>query len=197
MTTLPQTTAIRVPQRAPTRALAVGGPGHMMPMAQAEKHGLTSSDVWRIIRGHMWLILVLLIVSAVGGYFINWYLARHYSRYTATGLIKIQAPPGFSLISETKEARMDTSTLQVEQKSQARMLTHQSLLIRVLKDREDVRKTDWFKSFGNNIVKAKEDLLDKLDVNAVPDTRLVAISMSYSKPEDTKTIVEELVTQHL
>jgi capsular exopolysaccharide synthesis family protein len=158
---------------------------------------LTGSDVWRIIRAHIWLIIVLLVASAIGGYFVNWWLARNYSRYTATGLIQISAPTPFNLVLENKDAGIDTATLSVDQKTQAAMLMHESLLMKVLKDREDIRKTDWFKNFNGNITKAKEELLDNLRVSAVPETRLVAVQMTYSKPEDCRTIVEEIVSQHL
>ncbi len=197
MTTLPQTTAIRVPQRAASRTPLAVAPGHPLAHSQPAAPGLSGADVWRIIRSHIWLIVVLLVASAIGGYFINWYLARNYSRYTATGLIKISAPTPFTLIMENRDAGIDTATLAVDQKTQAAMLTHESLLLKVLKDREDVRKTDWFKSFNGNVVKAKEELLDNLRVSAVPETRLVAVSMTYSKPEDCRTIVEDVVSQHL
>jgi len=198
MTTLPQTTLTRVPQRAP-RALAVGGPppGMIAPV-QPNAFAMSGADVWRVIRGNIWLILVLLIASAVGGYCLNWWLARHHSRYTATGLIQIQQTTPVSLTAEQRDNdRMDIGTLAIEQKSQVAMIRHEALLMKVLANRDEIRKTEWFKSFGGNVVKAKEDLLDNLRVDAIPETRLVAVSMSHSKPEDCKTIVQEIVQQHL
>jgi capsular exopolysaccharide synthesis family protein len=177
--------------------MTVGAPGQMMAHAAAPGGGMSSGDVWRIIRAHIWLIIVLLVISAIGGYAINAYLSRYYSRYTATGLIQIQPPNSFSMIMENKPATLDTATLSVDQKTQAAMLKHEALLMKVLKDREEIRQTDWYKSFNSNVVKAKEDLLDNLRVDPIQDTRLVAVSMTYSKPDDCRKIVEEIVSQHL
>src|SRR5688500_12798311 len=190
MTTLPQSTTLtRVPQRAP-RALAVGGahpPGMMAPVQQSNAFAMTGADVWRVIRGNIWLIIVLLIVSAIAGFAINYYLSKKHSRYTAVGLIQIQQPSPVGVTADPRATdRLDTGTLAIEQKSQVAMIKHQLLLMKVLANREEIRKTEWFKSFGGNPVKAKEDLLDNLDVIAIPETRLVSVSMSYSKPEDCK-----------
>ncbi len=196
MTTLPQTTAIRVPQRSPhTSAVLAHGPMMAAPTRDAS-HAMSGADVWRTIRAHIWLIIIMLIASAIGGYVLNVYLANHWSRYTATGLIQIQPQTNFSVILQGQTPTMDTATLAVDQKTQAAMLTHDSLLLQVLR-RDEVRATGWFKSFGGNVVKAKEDLQDELDVRAIPDTRLVAVSMTYSKPADCATIVDQIVTQHL
>ena len=200
MTTLPQSTTLtRVPQRAP-RALAVGGhpAGMMAPVQQPNAFAMSGADVWRIIRGNIWLILVLLIISAIGGFALNYYLSKNHSRYTAVGLIQIQQSNPMTITAEARPTdRLDIGTLAIEQKSQVAMIRHESLLMKVLANREEIRKTDWFKGFGGNPVKAKEDLLDKLDVIAIPETRLVSVAMSYSKPEDCKTIVQEIVQQHL
>jgi uncharacterized protein involved in exopolysaccharide biosynthesis len=170
----------------------------MLAHPQQNAFGMSGADVWRVIRGNIWLILVLLILSAVGGYALNFYLAKKHSRFTATGLIQIQQVNPLTIGTDDRTSdRMDIGTLAIEQKSQVAMIKHESLLMKVLGNRDEIRKTEWFKSFGGNVVKAKEDLLDNLRVDAIQETRLVAVSMSYSKPEDCKTIVHEIVQQHL
>src|SRR4051795_7960503 len=92
MTTLPQTTtAIRVSRPAGTTAMAVPPPnmvGAALASPQSQFH-MTAGDAWRVIRQHIWLIVVMLILSAVGGYLINMWLARYYSRFTSMALIQI------------------------------------------------------------------------------------------------------------
>jgi len=75
MTTLPQTTTIRLPrpagsgssmQLAPTGGGGV--PGAVMPgMMQGASTGMSAADLWRVLRNHVWLILAILVLSAVAG----------------------------------------------------------------------------------------------------------------------------------
>src|SRR5262245_30470044 len=141
MTTLPQTTTLtRVPQRGP-RGLAVGGPGPgMIAPVPHNAFAMSGADVWRIIRANLWLILVLLIVSAVGGYGLNYYLSKNHSRYTAVGLIQIQQTNPIGITTEARaNDRMDIGTLAIEQKSQVAMIRHEALLMKVLANRDDIR----------------------------------------------------------
>ena len=86
MTTLPQTTNVRLPRpmngaiqvAAPGGGLVAGGGG-----AAASQQG--ASDVWRVIRTHIWLILIVTcIIAPAAGYGVNFFLARNYPRYTST-----------------------------------------------------------------------------------------------------------------
>src|SRR5437868_1702481 len=85
MTTLPQTTNIRVPRPA-GGGLAVPG---AMGGGVAAAAGMTAGDVWRVIRAHIPLIIFALFLGAGIGLGANYYCSRHYSRYTATGLVQI------------------------------------------------------------------------------------------------------------
>src|SRR5262245_19659553 len=87
MTTLPQTTSIRMPRSPGGGALAI--PGAAVP-APAPAVGMTAGDVWRVIRANTWLILGALILGLVSGFLVNMYLAKNYSRFTAIGWIEIQ-----------------------------------------------------------------------------------------------------------
>src|SRR5205823_7573662 len=82
------------------------------------------------------------------------------------------------------------------------LLTNEAFLLNCLRNREEIRKTNWFKSFEGpdgkaNFVMAKENLLDNLKVREVAETKLVMVSMTWNKPDDTKVIVQEIVQQHL
>src|SRR5437879_2649425 len=127
MTTLPQTTAIRVPRPSST-PLAVGGPpgGAIAQSGQAQ---LNSADVWRVIRSNLWLILVAIVLSAAIGYTLNWWLARYHSRYTAVGLIQIQPATPLGLSADYRQPIGDNTSLAVDQKTHAALLMHESLLI--------------------------------------------------------------------
>src|SRR5438045_47269 len=86
MTTLPQTTPSRVNLPA---APAIGMP-HVPPIAAGAAGGMSGADVWRVIRAHGLLIAILLVLSAVGGYFLNDFLLVHFPKYEALGLVKVE-----------------------------------------------------------------------------------------------------------
>src|SRR2546430_1840904 len=138
MTTLPQTTAIRVSRPAGPTAMAVGQPhvvGAAVAAPQSQFH-MTAGDAWRVVRQHIWLIVLMTIFSAVLGWVVNTFvLARYYSRYTSMALIQITPSSPMSGTME-KEATLDPTTLSIEQKTQANLLLQESFLLNCLRSRE-------------------------------------------------------------
>lgn len=197
MTTLPQTTPLRLPRPNQTTAmLPAGAPvGAMAPNSGFQ---LTPADIWRIMRANFILILALLVIAAVAGYLINEYLAKHHSRFTATGLIQVQAITSNNPLAPNE--RVNNAELYNDLRTQVQLLRQESLFSRVLQnEKSEIRKTIWFKQFpaGSNVSMAKQDLAENFGVSMVPETRLVAVSMTYSVPSDCKIIVQEIVDQHL
>ncbi len=196
MTTLPQTTGVRMPRPAGGGALAMPGQqGQPIPPA-----GMTAGDVWRVIRANTLLIVGLLVLGVAAGLGINYYLARNYSRYTATGWTQISEKR-----TQNGETALDMSTLATDLRTQATLLQRDTLLNSVL-DRPAVRETSWFKHFiranaagveSADVAAARADLAEKLSVSPLLDSKLIQIQFSCTKPEDCATIVSELVEQHL
>ncbi len=202
MTTLPQTTSVRLPRPAGGGALAVPG---TMPAGAPPAVGMTAGDVWRVIRANFLLIIFSLIGGSALGFGTNWYLAKHYSRYTATGLVQITERRPRGIAEGGGEPQLDTSGLSIELKSQARLLHTETLFSEVL-NRPAVRDTSWFKQFikvnvdgieAPDIAAAKDDLSDKLGIALSPETKLIEVNFTYSNPQDCDTIIEELIEQHL
>src|SRR5579864_892405 len=165
MTTLPQTSPMRLPRPNPSQLAIPSTNGH--PVAFAATHGttLTGADIWRILRVNLWLIIALLILSAIAGYFVNMWLNAKYARYTSTALIKVQLDSELPRIddqSRTLISEPSPQSIELEQQSQAGMLTSPYFLGALLEDPlSPIRNLDWFKQFGNRVDDAKEDLLDK------------------------------------
>ena len=89
MTTLPTTTPMRLPRPVPQTPLALGGP----PAApQASGIQMSGADVWRVIRSNLWLILAMLIISAIGGFGLCKFLDAKYKNYTAYGYCQVSNP---------------------------------------------------------------------------------------------------------
>src|SRR2546423_15584683 len=93
MTTLPQTTQMRlarpvapthlaIPNAAPT---ALATPFQQAPSATQ----LTGGDVLRVIRANFWLIVSVVLLAAVAGFFLNMWLSAKYARFTSTALMRV------------------------------------------------------------------------------------------------------------
>ena len=82
MTTLPQNNPMRLPRPsgAPPVLAHPGGPGLAHATPQATQ--LTAADVWRVVRGNLWLIVLCVAVFAAAGVALNYYLARTSPRAT-------------------------------------------------------------------------------------------------------------------
>ena len=208
MTTLPQTAPIRLPRTIPGGQM----PGQLGPIQtqahpvfpvgpQAGGAPMGPADVWRVIRSHSWLILITLILSGVGGYLVNRFVLRPYfSRYESTALLRVSSNSEITTnkIDPLRGAEPYEQSIRNEAVTQANMLRHESLLIDVLSDPHGkVRQTTWWREMGENLEDAKEDLLDNFIVAPIPESRLISVSMEYRVPEDCKTIVNEIVSQHL
>jgi tyrosine-protein kinase Etk/Wzc len=199
MTTLPQTTNVRLPRPA-NGAIQVapqGGGGLMAGGAVASQQG--ASDAWRVIRTHIWLILIVTcILAPLAGYGVNFYLARNYPKYTSTALIEVQPKAQINDITKGGLPVSDPATTALEIRTQAAILRSESLLTKVLQNtNSEVRRTSWFAQFNNNIAAAKADFEDSLTVTPVQDTKLVKVEFTYSVPKDCRAIVFELISTHL
>lgn len=199
MTTLPQTTNVRLP-RPMAGGMQLAQPGGGMTVggiAAGTQQG--ASDAWRVIRSHIWLILIVTCVLApAAGYGVNFYLAKNFPRYTSSGLIMVQPQQMRGSIIKNEFAPSDPATTALQIRTQAAILRSESLLTKVLQNpNSEIRKTQWFAQFNNNIPKAKADFEDCLSVTPMQDTSLVKVEFTYSRPEDCRTIVFDLISTHL
>jgi succinoglycan biosynthesis transport protein ExoP len=199
MTTLPQTTNVRLPRPAQGGlqlaqqggGLAIGGG------AGAPQQG--ANEIWRVIRSHLWMIILVAgVIAPVAGYGVNYLLAKKYPRYTAAGYIQVQPQVQPGEMAKGNFAQADPANVALEIRTHAQILKTDSLLTRVLQNtNSDIRKTRWFAQFNGDISKAKQDFEDNLSVTPLQDTKLVKVEFTYSEPVDCKTIVQELVQTHL
>src|SRR5687767_16003707 len=90
MTTLPQTTPMRLPRPAGAGQLAIPSAPAAGAVRAPTGGQMTGADVWRVFRTNWWLIAGLMAVGAIAGYFINQHLSVHHPKFTASGLIKVQ-----------------------------------------------------------------------------------------------------------
>ena len=196
MTTLPQTTTVRVPRTTGPAALMVPGvsmPAGQMPIAQPQMSG---ADVWRVIRANWIMIASSVVVFAVLGVITFFLLAHYYPKFTAVGLIEVQPTIVIDPL-QSGSGTTDRNAIELEQSTQVAYLKHDSLLSAVLQRSTDLRNTGWFQEFKDDVSEAKDDLLGRLEIRPIPDTKVIQVSVSCGDPKDAKIIVEQLVDQHL
>jgi capsular exopolysaccharide synthesis family protein len=197
MTTLPQTTAIRLPRPA-TPSQMIPAASALGPGAAAVSNSMNGGDVWRVIRSNVWFILFMLVIATGAGYFVNRYLANHYPRYTSAGYIQVTPYTKDVMLRDNHEQNMDSANLTIEQKTQATYLLSETLLTQVLQNTSSkIRETQWFKKFNGNVDLAKEDFIDNYSVRPLPETRLVKVEFTNAVPADCQAIVMELGNQHI
>ena len=197
MTTLPQTTTLRLPRPAGSPQLSIPG-GHapvgILPQSVGGAQ-MTGGDVWRVLRSNLWLIGLFVAVSAVSGYFLNYWLAKYHPKYTATGWVAINPPVQIDPLATTHG--LDMMSLALEQKTHAQLLKNPSLFSEVLQDENSpIRDTSWIQQFKNTSL-AKQDLTENLMVTPSTETNLIKVDMSFRDPTDCKKIIEAVVDQHI
>jgi capsular exopolysaccharide synthesis family protein len=207
MTTLPQTTNVRLPRPASGGIqIAQAGGGGLALGGGGAGTGQGSNEIWRVIRAHIWMILlVTLVIAPAAGYGVNTLLARKYPRYTAAGYIQVQ--PQMTASTAVKGPEMaDPSQVALEIRTQAQALRTDELFSKMLQRSEAaptddgvdrVRDTQWFRQFNGDLSKARADFEENLAVTPLQDTKLVKIEFTYAVPRDCKTIVYDLVSTYL
>ncbi len=191
MTTLPQTSAGRLPRAITQAPSALAIQAGMMPSAAIQPNQMTGADFIRVLRSNIWLFLILGVLSAIAGYAINAYRLKNYPSYTATGYIEIKTVPQVGRQNDM----IDTATLSSTLRAQATLIRTDLLFAEVLKNSDKIRDTQWFKRFGPKL--AKMDLIENLKVGIVTDSNLLNISMTGPDKSECRTIVEEIVQGHL
>ena len=202
MTTLPQTSPMRLPRPNPSHLAIPSATGHPGSVAHPTAQPLTGQDIWRVIRTNIWLILGLMALGAVAGYFVNWWLLAKFPRYTSTALIEVQTPNELPPIGDERQilvADANPASIEVEQQTQASMLTNRYFLAGILQDGSSpIRSTTWFKQWGpDHMEDAKQDLERKLEVTPRPNTRLISVSFSAPDAKAALTIVREIAERHI
>jgi polysaccharide biosynthesis transport protein len=200
MTTLPQTTTVRPPQSP-----ALGPSVAYVPAAAgaAAQAGMTGADVWRVVRANLWLIVLFALVFGAGGYALNRLWATNWPRYTATGFLALRTDIQDRAIP-TDRPQMADARIVTDLRTQAQLLTTDTLFSAVLKNRDKIRETNWSKRFRlekkdgtADVPGAKDDLRDYFRASPLPDSTLLAVRMTCYEPKDAKIIVDEIVAEYL
>ncbi|NBB94857.1 MAG: polysaccharide biosynthesis tyrosine autokinase [Planctomycetes bacterium] len=152
--------------------------------ATGSQSGLTASDIMRILRRRMWLIIISLIVftgAAIGGTIV-WRQTKPI--YKAQALIEVQ-PPTPSVMHERGMQQSSKEIMERTMYSAAQSIRTEKVLLGAA---ENIRGTAWFQEQ----VDAKQDVITKLrqevSVSPIPQTNLLQVSMSGTNQSDITEI---------
>ena len=194
MTTLPQTTPIRLPRASGNSQLAMPGSASPSVVAQGPGMQMTGGDVWRVIRANMWLIILFVIVSGVAGYFVNGYLEKHNSAYTTYGKVRI-LPMVSSDPLHPAPMFGDINTLELEKATEMNRFKSEVLVDDMLRDPDNlIRQIDWWKvTCAGSPDKAHELLGQNLVVEPMVGSQLIKVSFTAAQAADTAVMVNAVV----
>lgn len=199
MTTLPQTTPIRLPRPAGNSQLSV--PNAATPMVASGGGGvqLSGADIWRVMRSNLWLIILFVTGTGVGGFFLNGYLAKHSPKYTSIGMMQMLPNQPADPLRGILKSSMDNGALPVELKTQAQLLKSDSLVNDVLNDQDSpIRQTAWWTvTCKSDPQLARQHLREEMAVDPVADSKLIEVTMTYSNPKDCEVILQAIGDQHI
>ena len=149
----------------------------------------------RVIRSNFWLILLMLVLSSIGGYLMYFRLNKYHPSYTADGEVVVNATD----MNEEGTALhvVDAQSLPLEVRLHATLLKNKHLMTEVLENaNSEVRQTPWYNRFSTPQDR-KEDLLNHLDVNFAPDSKLIEVTMTDNDPHSAQIIVQSVVDQYI
>jgi succinoglycan biosynthesis transport protein ExoP len=193
MTTLPQTTPIRLPRAGAGSQLAAPTTGGPIAAPATPSFSMTGSDVWRVIRANIWLILLMLVLSGGAGYWAYTYLAKNYSSYTAQGQVRLA--PLESIDPLHPGPASDGGNMDIEKGTDMARFTNQKLQDDLMQDLDNpIRQTNWWKvTCGGDPEKAHEQLTQYLHVTSPPLSQLITVSMTTSDKKDCAVIVSAII----
>ena len=194
MTTLPQTTPIRLPRAGGNSQLAMPVSSTPSVVAQGPGMQMSGGDVWRVIRANLWLIIVFVVLSGVGGFFANRYLEQHDSAWTSYGKVRMLPMQSIDPIHPSPMFG-DSTTLELEKATEMNRFKSEVLVEDMLKDSDNpIRQTFWWKvTCGANPDKAHELLAQNLSVDPQVGSQLMKISFTAPDRADTPVIVTAVV----
>ena len=167
-------------------------PGQPMPRpSMAPATTLTPKEIFGIIRRHVLLIILCSIGGLIVGGGLWAFLLKYYPKYTAVTYLAVFSPTKTDPTQLTSPIPSKDILYQTRL-SKALLITQQSSFNELLQI-DDVRNTQWFQSFDNNIGDMMKDLKDHLGAAAQRDSDYVQVSMTCGSPKEAALIVNRMV----
>ena len=166
-----------------------GGPG---------AGGLSGSDVIRIFKQRIFLIIFIWMVVMGATVWGTWYLDKYYPKYRSAAAVVVQSPlPKTPLELAEQQVGIDIMDRFVADQIEA--IRNDKVLFDALAT-DAVQKTDWYqendKKYDSKFSLVTQ-LKEELSIGQVPDTNYVQIVLSTRKADDAPVIINQVVTLYL
>jgi len=186
MTTLPATTEEQTVLPAPAAVLP--------PRISA---GLTAGDVWRIIRRHLGLLVlvwVLVMVLTAAGTYI-W--LKYWPSWTATAYIRVESPLPERPFGAWEDRMLAKDQIERALRDQAMMIKSITVLQRAIEDDRIRRLTSWWsREVGADPTEALLTLQEDLVASPLRDSTIIQVRYSTRNPDDAPIIVNTVVEHY-
>lgn len=157
--------------------------------------GLTVSDIVRILKQRLFLIMFIWIFIAGASVGVTFYLVKEFPLYTAKSLIQVESPGIKAPMELSNFNQMPTEIMDRFVNDQAMLVKDEEVLRESLQT-EAIRETQWFQS-QPNADEALEELKDKLSVSQIPRSSYLRVVFSTHRPEDSPVVVNTVVDKYL
>lgn len=161
---------------------------------------LAPLDPVRVLRQHARVLIVTGILAVIVGVAL-WAALRNFApEYTSESRLYASAGPqswgdtGGQPMGGVSEGGLRVISAFIQ--NQTILLTSDELMSLVLR-REDVRNTNWFRSFDGDVRKAKEDLQDRLEAGLVRGSTIMSVTLSSPFQGDLQVILDATVEVYL
>ena len=158
-------------------------PRPVMSPSRGAVTGFTGKDFMHMLHRRMWLILICLGIVLTLTAVATWLWRRYAPSYTAQAMLLVNPPKGTDLRNATGDIR--DGSMDRRMTSYARSIKTAGVLEEAF---DAIQMTDFYE-------KAIEDgdfvsaLLEEVDVEPIPKTNFLAVSMSGSNRDDVTEIV--------
>ncbi|MGD0785878.1 MAG: hypothetical protein ABR969_08680 [Sedimentisphaerales bacterium] len=152
---------------------------------------ITPKEMLDILRRHVLLIIILTFCGAVAGTG-SWVILKKVApKYTAQTFIEVLSPG--QLDPTQIGAPVAAKDIAYEFRFSKATLIKQQNMFQELIRRDAVRETKWFKSFGNDVLKAMDNLDKNMSAVADRNSSYIVIGMTCGDAEESAFIVNQMV----
>ncbi|MFH1748571.1 MAG: polysaccharide biosynthesis tyrosine autokinase [Planctomycetota bacterium] len=178
---------MRSPVMTPAMPIGAGGVD-----AEGGEVGLTFGDVFRVLKQRKLLVTIaffVLYTLVVAATVVTW---RWFPLYSSNAILQL-LPPQEDVFAPTARL-VDPKIMQLLVETEARKIDQMDVLMDVLQQ-EEIKRTAFYKWY-DTFDECLYDFQDLVSVSAVPDTQLIQVSLSIRDPEESRQIVNMLVTRY-
>lgn len=173
-------------------------PGNFPGSSPAMASRLTPLDPLRVLRQNLWVLVASLGVGVVLGLCVYFPVRKYSPEYSTEALFSI-APT----VTDPYQRMQSSAT--VNQQAEVLLTTINNHIIRIKSDdtladalrRDDVRQTQWFKSFSGDARAALSDLSRNLSVGPIRGSSVIRVSLRGKYSDDLPKVLAAVTTVYL